>query len=203
MKFKNNIEQGEIFVFIASFFLIALGFNEPEKIPPKPEKEKIDEPPIILLRESSKFKFISGSAELNKEFKDYIYSDLAQEIVRIASDYDIDVIEIIGHTDGQPVGIVEGNLDLFLEKANLDKSFQMSKLEAASNTDLGMMRALSVAKEIKEASKESKKLNIRAYSAGQLILEDGSPASPDKSENSGRRRIEIRFTKLGDTRDAK
>jgi outer membrane protein OmpA-like peptidoglycan-associated protein len=191
------MEQAEIFVFIASFFLIALGFKEPEK--PTPPPPPLDElPPIILFPESSKFKFASGQAELNPDFKTYISNELAKEILRVTQQHDVDAIEVIGHTDGQPIGSVESNLDDHLEKVNLNQ-LPLSELQPASNTDLGIMRALAVVQELKKSGKEISKLNFRAYSAGQLLLEDGSPAPVSKEDNPQRRRIEIRFTKLGET----
>jgi flagellar motor protein MotB len=193
------MEQAEIFVFIASFFLIALGFKEPEKpLPPPPEKKE-ELPPIILFPESSKFKFASGQAELNPDFKTYISNELAKEILTVTQQHDVDAIEVIGHTDGQPIGGVESNLDDNLEKVNLNQ-LPLSELQPASNTDLGIMRALAVVQELKKSGKEIAKLNFRAYSAGQLLLEDGSPAPVNKGNIPERRRIEIRFTKLGKTK---
>ncbi|MEB3311056.1 MAG: flagellar motor protein [Snowella sp.] len=201
MQTKSNMEQAEIFVFIASFFLIALGVKEPEK-PPQQPLPKQDLPPIILFPESSKFKFPSGRAELSPDFKSYIHSQLGQEILKITKEHNVDAIEVIGHTDGQPISGIESNLDNNLEKVNLGL-LPMSKLQAASNTDLGIMRALAVVQELKNSGEEIAKLNFRAYSAGQLLLEDGSPAPTDKADIPERRRIEIRFTKLGKTQRIK
>lgn len=206
MKVRSNMEQAEIFVFIASFFLIALGFKEPEKPTPPPPVPKSELPPIKVFPESSNFKFPSGEAELSSGFKEYIHTQLGSEILAITQQYDVDVIEVIGHTDGQRVGGnesgVESNLDDNLEKVNLNQ-LPLSKLQPASNTDLGIMRALAVVQELKKSGKEIAKLNFRAYSAGQLLLEDGSPASVDREDTPERRRIEIRFTKLGKTQTIK
>lgn len=202
MKVRSNMEQAEIFVFIASFFLIALGFKEPEKPPPPsppPQEKKEELPPIILFPESSKFKFASGQAELNPDFKTYISNELAKEILKITQQHDVDAIEVIGHTDGQPIGGAESNLDDNLEKVNFNQ-LPLSELQPASNTDLGIMRALAVVQELKKSRGKIAKLNFRAYSAGQLLLEDGSPAPIDKEDTPERRRIEIRFTKLGKTK---
>jgi len=61
------------------------------------------------------------------------------------------------------------------------------------------MRALAVVQELKRSGGEIAKLKFRTYSAGQLLLENGLPSDIDKRGNSKRRRIEIRFTKLGKT----
>ncbi|PNK08176.1 hypothetical protein CEP10_02000 [Cylindrospermopsis raciborskii S07] len=203
MQIKSNMEQAEIFVFIASFFLIALGFTESNK--PQQEAKPHDKPPIIELYETSEYKFDSGRAELKPDFKKYIRGELRPEILRITKEYPIDVIEVIGHTDGQPITGVNSptennysNLDYSLEKVNLGK-LPVAQLRPGSNTDLGIMRALAVVQELKKSGGEIAKLKFRTYSAGQLLLENGLPADIDKRGNSKRRRIEIRFTKLGKT----
>ena len=96
MQIRSNMEQAEIFVFIASFFLIALGFKEPG---PNPSEH----PPIILFPESSGYNFRSGRAELSSEFRDHIRTKLKPKILEVVKQYkDIDAIEVIGHTDGRP-----------------------------------------------------------------------------------------------------
>ena len=125
--------------------------------------------------------------------------------MRITKEYPIDVIEVIGHTDGQPISGINSptennysNLDYSLEKVNLGK-LPVAQLRPGSNTDLGIMRALAVVQELKKSGGGILKLNFRAYSAGQLLLQDGQPAPIDKTDTPERRRIEIRFTKLGGT----
>ncbi|EFA72337.1 hypothetical protein CRD_01880 [Raphidiopsis brookii D9] len=202
MQIRSNMEQAEIFVFIASFFLIALGFKEPDG----PVKKPSEHPPIILFPESSRYNFRSGRAELSSEFRDHIRTKLKPKILEVVKQYkDIDAIEVIGHTDGRPINSVEqsisshnSNLDNNLERVNLGK-LSVSRLQPGSNTDLGIMRALAVVQELKQSGGGISKLNLRAYSAGQLLLEDGQPAPIDTTDNPERRRIEIRFTKLGRT----
>ncbi|WP_339460909.1 hypothetical protein [Nodularia spumigena] len=46
-------------------------------------------------------------------------------------------------------------------------------------------------------------LSFRAYSAAQLILPNGQFASIARKEDVTRRRIEIRFTRLGEVREVK
>jgi len=124
VQIKSNMEQAEIFVFIASFFLIALGFKES-----KQEVKINDKPPIIEVLESSRYKFPSGRAEVIPEFKKYIRGELRSKILRITKEYEeVDVIEVIGHTDGQPISGINSptennysNLDYSLEKVNLGK----------------------------------------------------------------------------------
>jgi flagellar motor protein MotB len=195
MKIKSNTEQAEIFVFIASFFLIVIGFNSNRNI-----EVKQDEPPIIVIRDADKYSFASGSAELSSSLEKFVKTELAPQIAVNAQKYNADVIEIIGHTDGQPIETTSSNLDVSLEKAKLGK-IPLSQLKAGSNADLGLMRALAVAKELKATGNVTDKLNFRVYSAGQLILTDGSPAPENRKQDATRRRIEIRFTRLGKNQD--
>jgi hypothetical protein len=66
------------------------------------------------------------------------------------------------------------------------------------------MRSLAVVKLLQEIQdKESKmvKVKFRPYSAAQLILPDGEfaalPQAGNRQSDAKRRRIEIRFTRLG------
>ncbi len=197
MKLKSSLEQAEIFVFLAAFFLIIVGFNELQKPPEQPIVDKPqDQPPIILIPDAEEYKFTSGSAELNPGLKRYIRDELAQMIIENVNKYEIDVVEIIGHTDGQPVEATSGNLDKTLEKANMGL-FPVEKLKPSSNVDLGLMRALAVARELRVTNTQVAQINLRAYSAGQLLLPNGQAAPTNPRPDRSRRRIEIRFTRLG------
>lgn len=64
------------------------------------------------------------------------------------------------------------------------------------------MRSLQVVKELQQTGK-LKQVQFRAYSAGQLILPDGNFAKVDRTANATRRRIEIRFSPLGEAKTIK
>lgn len=165
----------------------------------KLESQESDTPPIILIPDTGTFRFTSGSAELSSSLDKFISRELFNQIVLNTQKYQIDVVEIIGHTDGQANSGSISNLDVNLE--NVARGGRSVKsLVAGSNADLGLMRALAVANTLRSLQKSSGKLKglqFRAYSAGQLVLPDGSVASPSSAADGSRRRIEIRFTRLG------
>jgi flagellar motor protein MotB len=150
--------------------------------------------PIVIDEKSGKFKFQSGSAELSPALKTYIRQRIIPAIETITKDREIDFIQVIGHTDGQ--GIQQtSNLDKNIE-AVASRKQSVKQLIPGSNTDLGLMRALSVVQEIENTGR-LKNVKLRAYSAGQLYLLSGKLATVDRSDNPNRRRIEIRFIPPG------
>ena len=129
----------------------------------------------------------------------YIWSKIVPEIERKTKEYQINVVEVIGHTDGQANGITNSNLDLNLEKVASAKE-PVSSLHSGSNADLGLMRALAVVRVLRDIQAKNGKmkgLKFRAYSAAQLILPNGDFASINRNPDATRRRIEIRFTRPG------
>ncbi|MBW4591822.1 MAG: hypothetical protein KME46_02575 [Brasilonema angustatum HA4187-MV1] len=68
------------------------------------------------------------------------------------------------------------------------------------------MRSLAVVKELRKIHNQQRKtrrIQFRPYSAAQLILPDGEFASIPNNQrqpDATRRRIEIRFTRLGKVR---
>jgi outer membrane protein OmpA-like peptidoglycan-associated protein len=150
--------------------------------------------PIVIDEKSVKFKFQSGKAELNPEFKKYINQEIKPRIVKIIQEKNIDFIQVIGHTDGQVIETT-GNLDQNLEKV-AQNQLKVSNLKAGSNADLALMRALAVVQELSK-QKEFKNVKFRAYSASQLYLPSGELATINRKEDETRRRIEIRFIPPG------
>jgi outer membrane protein OmpA-like peptidoglycan-associated protein len=163
------------------------------KIPIKPEPVKKD-PPIIEIQETKGFSFPSGSAQISPKLSEYLTTKLIAQIVDQVRSNQINVVEIIGHTDSQPNGVTASNLDANIEKV-ANNQLPMSSLHASSNADLGLMRALAVVKILKTtqlSSNQLKGVKFRAYSAGPLIAPQSADAN---SQNDRRRRIEIRFTR--------
>src|SRR3954468_3931964 len=69
-------------------------------------------PPIINLSEAGGYYFEVGSAELGPDFKTALVDKGAPRILEIAAEYpDVDVIEVIGHTDEQPIKHRSSTLD--------------------------------------------------------------------------------------------
>lgn len=110
------------------------------------------------------------------------------------------MVELIGHTDGQANGGGTSNLDVNLEKVAKARE-SVKNLQSGSNADLGLMRALSVVRLLQDIQTQTgrlKGLKFRAYSAAQLILPNGEFASINRQADASRRRMEIRFTRLGE-----
>lgn len=152
--------------------------------------------PIVIDESSGKFKFTSGSAELNPQLKNHISTKISLEINKILQEREIDFIQIIGHTDGEGTK-QNSNLDRTLETVALGTQ-PVSKLSAGSNADLGLMRALAVVQELQKTG--LKNVEFRAYSAAQLYLPSGKLASIDRQPDETRRRIEIRFIPPGQSK---
>ncbi|MEN9251654.1 MAG: hypothetical protein Q6L58_04385 [Thermostichales cyanobacterium BF3_bins_165] len=157
-----------------------------------------DVPPIIVIPDNEAFRFPTGSANLSRPLQQYIREGLVQSILFNRYRYNVDTIEIIGHTDGQPNRENNSNLDLMLEESVAVNA--LDRLIPGSNVDLGLMRALAIINELRKLQAENPELrglNFRAYSAGQLYLHDGTFSSPNRKSDSSRRRIEVRFTRTG------
>ncbi len=146
--------------------------------------------PIVVDERSGKFRFKSGSAELNPELKNYLQTQVIPTIQTTLREKEIEFIQVIGHTDGQGIN-QSGNLDKNIEQVAQGKQ-KVKQLIPGSNADLGLMRALAVVQEIKHTS-GLKNVEFRAYSAGQLYLANGQLADINRNADPTRRRIEIRF----------
>ncbi|WP_414753089.1 flagellar motor protein MotB [Anabaena sp. CCY 9910] len=169
------------------------------------QKQNTDAPPIILIKDEGAYRFASGSAEIPPKMLVYILRRIVPEIEARTKQYNINVVEIIGHTDGQPNGNVVSNLDQNLEKV-VNGELPIVNLRAGSNADLGLMRALAVVKVLRDVQRKQgklSKLSFRGYSAAQMILPSGEAAAIARQDDQTRRRIEIRFTRLGKVREVK
>lgn len=169
------------------------------------EKKATDAPPIIVIKDEGAYRFASGSAEISQEMSNYILQKIVPEIEARTKQYGINVVEIIGHTDGQANGQVTSNLDVNLENV-VSGNIPVGNLRAGSNADLGLMRALSVVKALRDIQTKENRLSglsFRAYSAAQLILPNGQFAAIARQDDVTRRRIEIRFTRLGEVQEVR
>ena len=149
--------------------------------------------PIIIDERSGDFEFRSGKAELEPKLQNYI-KDKIPEIQETIKKGNIDFIQVIGHTDSQGISNTS-NLDSKLIAAATGNE-KINILEAGSNTDLGLMRAVAVVQFLTNTKKLGK-INFRAYSAGQLYLPSGELAKTNLGADNTRRRIEIRFIPYG------
>jgi flagellar motor protein MotB len=166
--------------------LKASNTSKPAQLPQK----RPDQPPVITISEVEVYSFASGQFELTPGFMRYIADKLIPQLGGLAATYSCDVIDVIGHTDEQPVQTAS-NLDKSLLSTGNDRSIH---LQPGSNLDLGFLRASAVIRAI-QADGRLGAMHFYAYSAGQTILPGGEIASPEKRPPSDatRRRIEIRL----------
>jgi hypothetical protein len=139
--------------------------------------------------------FKTGSAELSPEFREKLVASTPEQIVALIRKYDVDVIEVVGHTDEQPVGLRQSNLDRELV-AVLRNYAGIASLVPADNAGLGLARAVSVVS-VLGRSPLLWGYKLIPMSGAQLINTDetlaiGGAFSGDVRE---RRRIEIRLRK--------
>ena len=185
--------------------------------------QKDDGPMVsIITKDTNKeYVFGSGSAVMSKAFSDGLmkeddgksqgeFEKLKKQILtrNAGGKQSVDTLEIIGHTDGQPVNSV-GNLDQKLPRFLTKRDRELKGMDAGSNNDLGLMRALAIqvaweefvaSQSEAEDSRRLRQISVRSYSAGQTIPPEGMPLDDPKilqQENESARRIEVRLTKLG------
>ena len=157
------------------------------------EKKVDDLPPIIDLSEAKGYSFEVSSAELKSDFKRKLVGAISDDIASIVRRYDVDIIEVIGHTDEQRLSR-HSNMDVVLGSVLKGES-DVGVLLPGDNAGLGLARAISVAEVLKGVPALSK-LNILPMSGGQLILPDEKMTDGFQSGDAPeRRRIEIRVRK--------
>jgi len=155
-----------------------------------------DWPPIINLSEADGYYFATGSADLTPEFARALRTVVVTRLLQIAEAFDVDVIEVIGHTDEQPVSNRASNLDRNLPAVILGLS-EPGPLQWADNAGLGLARALAVVK-VLSTEPRLRTFRVLPFSGAQLIDTDGRLTHWDaKGDVRERRRIEIRMRKSG------
>jgi outer membrane protein OmpA-like peptidoglycan-associated protein len=152
-------------------------------------------PPIINLSEAGGYYFDVGSAELSEEFKAALIDKVAPKILQIAAEYpDVDVIEVIGHTDEQTIRRRFSNLDGTLIEAL--KTGNVASLVPADNAGLGISRAVAVVIRLLADSRLQERFSrILPMSGVQLIQVDEKLSQGSAGDVRERRRIEIRLRK--------
>lgn len=161
------------------------------------EVRQFDKPPLISLTEAEGYTFPSGKAVISPEFFNKIRKVIVHEIIKSASEYQLDLVEVVGHTDEVPVKWNQvSNLDATLVPMFHGK-FPVANLSADDNIGLAMMRAVVIADILRNDTRIlAAKLIVVPLSAGQLILPDGTITPGRASDDSSRRRIDIRLRKL-------
>ena len=118
------------------------------------------------------------------------------ELLHIAAAFQVDVIEVIGHTDERPVSGGVSNLDRELPWV-MSGGGAVGLLQPADNAGLGLARALAVVK-VLSSDPRLHGFQVLPLSGAQLIGTDGRLTRGDgQGDVRERRRIEIRMRKSG------
>jgi flagellar motor protein MotB len=152
-------------------------------------------PPIIRMSEADGYFFRSGSAELSPTFHDALIDQTPIEILKDIRKYDVDVIEVVGHTDERPIGARQySNLDRDLLSV-LKNTAGVGSLTPADNAGLGLARAVAVVSVLRQSPLLAG-YKLIPLSGAQLVNTDETLAISGVPENiQQRRRIEIRLRK--------
>jgi outer membrane protein OmpA-like peptidoglycan-associated protein len=153
-------------------------------------------PPIINLSEAGGYHFKSRSAELSEQFRNDLAGPIPGQILELMKQYDVDVIEVVGHTDERPLGSRDfgSNLDRELVPV-LRNSANIASVVPADNAGLGLARAVSVVSVLLR-NKALAGYKLLPLSGAQLINNDETLAiSGTPGDILERRRIEIRLRK--------
>ncbi len=152
-------------------------------------------PPIINLSEAGGYFFRIGSAQLSDAFRKELTGSITDRLATILEQYDVDLIEVIGHTDEQPLGGTPSNLDKQLSSVLSGKS-NISVLKPGDNAGLGLARALAVT-QVLQTQDKLKKATVLPYSAAQVIVPGDTITVWKSGSVESRRRIEIRVRRRG------
>jgi flagellar motor protein MotB len=153
-------------------------------------------PPIITMSEAGGYFFESGSAELSPSFRDTLLSQTPAKILDYIRKYDVDVIEVVGHTDERPIGSrpSSSNLDRDLTSV-LKNNAAIASLVPADNAGLGLARAVSVVSVLRQSPLLAP-YKLIPLSGAQLVNTDETLAlDAVPGDIQERRRIEIRLRK--------
>lgn len=159
-------------------------------------------PPYIVLSETEEdYRFDSGSFELSAGYREALAREVVPQIAAIARDYRCDVIQVIGHTDGVGMKQRGSNLDETV-LGHLQARRRGPEPMPGSNIDLGMLRAIAVARFLREAlGDESGVTHILPLSAGPMIDPDGSVRTNSSLRaDRNARRVELRLTVTSEQR---
>jgi flagellar motor protein MotB len=152
-------------------------------------------PPIIRMSEADGYFFKSGSAELSPSFHEALIEQTPIEILKYIRKYDVDVIEVVGHTDERPIGLRQfSNLDHDLSSV-LKNTAGVGSLTPADNAGLGLARAVAVVSVLRQSPLLAG-YKLIPLSGAQLVNTDETLAITGSPEDiQQRRRIEIRLRK--------
>ncbi len=157
--------------------------------PPGPSGH--DWPPMITLG-SDEFRFVTSSAELSDAFRGRLETDIAQQVRDLLQQYDVDVVEVVGHTDEQPIKSTQQSTLDTLAIPVLNGEAPITELRPVDNAGLGLARAIAVAT-ILERELGGTGVKIVPLSGAQLILPGDIVSNGlNPNDDRNRRRIELR-----------
>lgn len=148
-------------------------------------------PPIISLSEASGYFFKSGSAELTDKFTADLSGSISTQIADNLKRYGVDIVEVIGHTDEQPLSRSGSNMDK-LAIGVVSAKTPVVDLVPADNAGLGLARAISVAN-VLSSNEALAGMTILPLSAAQLVMPGDKLTTGQAGNVESRRRIEIRI----------
>lgn len=150
-----------------------------------------DWPPMITLG-SDEFRFVTSSAELSTDFRTRLETETVQQLQDLLARYDVDVIEVVGHTDEQPINSTQRSTLDTLAIPALNGGAEIGDLKPVDNAGLGLARAIAVAK-VLESAFSGTGVKIVPLSGAQLILPgDILSDGLNPGDERDRRRIELR-----------
>lgn len=148
-------------------------------------------PPFFSLDEARGYYFDSGKATLRPEFRKNLVADVIPLLVKNLRDYDVDVVEVIGHTDEVPM-TGASNLDNRLIDASAGR-FPIAGLRSSDNAGLAMARAVSVAQVLRGDARLNGVTVLPLSGAQMIVPVDTAADGTQRSSDQRRRRIEIRL----------
>jgi flagellar motor protein MotB len=154
---------------------------------------KHDWPPIISLSEADGYFFESGSTEPSSAFREVLSKTVVDRLLEIIKRHDVNVIEVVGHTDEQPLSGRPSNLDKHL--FSYLNGQPTEKFSPSDNAGLGLARAVAVLKLLRDDARlrRQKDLRIIPLSGAQLTTTSDQLATGGAQAVTKRRRIEIRL----------
>lgn len=148
-------------------------------------------PPFFSLSEAGGYYFDSGKATLRPEFEKNLREIVIPALVRNISDYGVDVVEVIGHTDEVPM-TGASNLDQDLISGSAGR-FPIGNLRSSDNAGLAMARAVSVVRVLRSDPRLSKVVILPLSGAQMIVPVDHMADGSQRGSDQSRRRIEIRL----------
>ena len=178
----------------------AAGAADPTKFLENLQKWESAWTPFVSLSEAYGYYFDSGKATVRSDFRDKLKQKVVPLLVSYIKKYNVDVVEVIGHTDEVPM-VGQSNLDAHLISASTGR-IDIGQLRSTDNAGLAIARAVAVV-QILRADPKLKDVAILPLSAAQMIVPvdkvaDGTAAASDQN----RRRIEIRLRRKTQKADA-